>query len=205
MLGVLAGVWLWAGYVGWAQQSEPGDAFYKTIGALTYQDSYGDTKDPMLRLARYVGMFVPIVGLAFAFSGQLGQSLAQLFHTMSAGHVVIAGDCAAALRLAQDCLKHDVVVLIASELPDETVRSLRKSGVIFIMGDPASTEALRYARAADAAHVVALTGEDTVNLRIEAAVRLLVTKAGRKRKIIVHVAMRSPLLLQEAREMRMQI
>src|SRR5262245_22186666 len=112
VLGVLAGVWLWAGYVGWAHESEPGDAFYKTIGALTYQDSYGDTKDPMLRLARYVGMFVPIVGLLFAFSGQLGQSLAQLFHTMSAGHVVIAGDSPAAQRLAQDCLKRDVVVLI---------------------------------------------------------------------------------------------
>lgn len=205
VLGVLAGAWLWAGYVGWAHQSEPGDAVYKTIGALTYQDSYGDTTDPMLRLARYAGMFVPIVGLLFAFSGQLGQSLAQLFHTMSAGHVVIAGDSAAALRLAQDCLKRDVVVLIASELPDETVRSLRKSGVIFIMGDPASTDALRYARAAYAAHVVALTSEDTTNLRIEAAVRLLVSNAGHRRKIVVHVAMRSPLLLQEAREMRMQI
>jgi Trk K+ transport system NAD-binding subunit len=204
VLALLAGVWIWAGYVGWRHQAEPDDALYRTIGALTYQDSYGDTKDPMLRLARFVGMFVPIVGLLFAFSGQLGQSLAQLFHTMSGGHIVIAGDSAAALRLAQDCARHrDVVAFIAADLPDETIRALRKRGVICITGDPASVDALRFARAARAAHVVAFCDDDTVNLRIEAAVRQLVAQARHSSK--VHVAMRSPLLLQEARELRMQI
>jgi hypothetical protein len=210
VLAVLAGVWVWAGYVGWAQQSAPEDAIYKTIGALTYQDNYGDTKDPMLRIARYAGMFVPLVGLLFAFSGQLGQSLAQLVHAASAKHVVIAGDSPAALCLANDCVDRraghaDAVVLIAPDLPEETARALRKKGVIYIPGDPASPDALRFARAHRASHVVAFDEEDTANLRIEAAVRALVARTKQKRKVAVHVAMRSPLLLQEAREMRMQI
>lgn len=211
VLAALAVVWLGAGLIGWeAKNAAPEDAFYKTIGALTYQDGYGDESNPNLRIARYAGMFVPLVGLLFAFSGQLGASLAQMFYGGSADHVVIAGDSRAALCLANDCVdrKHgnrDVVALIASDLPDETAHGLRKKGVLIIAGDPASADALRVARAHHAAHVVAFSDDDTVNLRIEAAVRALVKQHNRMSDVQVHVAMRSPLLLQEAREMRAQI
>ncbi len=211
VLAALAVVWLGAGLLGWeAQNAAPEDAFYKTIGALTYQDGYGDTNDWRLRIARYAGMFVPLVGLLFAFSGQLGHSLAQLFHGGSANHIVIAGESSAALCLAYDCVDpkknhHDVVVLIASNLPDETAHALRKKGVLIVAGDPASAEALRVARSHHASHVVAFSDDDTVNLRTEAAVRALVRQRNRNSDVKVHVAMRSPILLQEAREMRAQI
>jgi RyR domain/TrkA-N domain len=213
VLAVLALVWVGAGVVGsQAVHSQPDTTIYKLIGWLTYQDGYDDPagNNQLLRVARFAGMFVPVVGLLFAFSGQLGQSLAQLFHTMSGDHVVIAGDSAAALSLAQDCVdrrrrQRDVVVLIADDLPEETAWTLRKKGVIVISGDPAAPDALRFARAHHAAHVVAFADDDTVNLRIEAAVRALVANHNRKQEVVVHVAMRSPVLLQESREMRMQI
>lgn len=211
VLTLLAATWLAAGLLGWqAQQTAPADAFYKTIGALTYQDGYGDATDWRLRIARYAGMFVPLVGLLFAFSGQLGASLAQLFFGGSADHIVIAGESRAALCLANDCVdrkkgNRDVVALIARDLPEETLHALRKKGVLIVAGDPASAEALRVARAPYASHVVAFSDDDTVNLRIEAAVRALVKQFNRKSDVQVHVAMRSPMLLQEAREMRAQI
>ncbi|MEJ0022464.1 MAG: RyR domain-containing protein [Alphaproteobacteria bacterium] len=211
VLTALAGLWLWAGLVGWqATQSTPEEAFYKTIGALTYQDSYGAAPNLYLRIARYAGMFVPLVGLLFAFSGQLGASLAQSFHSFSADHIVIAGDSVAALSLAADCADkkqghRDVVVLIANNLPEETARGLRRKGIMIISGDPTSADALRVARAHHANHVVAFSDDDTVNLRIEAAVRALVKQLNRMSDVQVHLAMRSPILLQEAREMRAQI
>jgi hypothetical protein len=213
VLAILAVIWLLAGYFGRVQPApgdaklNPLDAIYSTLGVLTYQDSYsfGSVHGPLLNLARYTGMAVPVVGLLFAFSGQLGQSLARLFFLGAGEHVVIAGHGRAALCLARDCARTgDVVTLIASGLPDETEWSLHKSGVMIISGDPTSVDVLRAARVAFASNVVAFTEDDTVNLRIEAAVRAASPK-NRRRQPIVHVAMQSPILLQEAREMRQQI
>jgi voltage-gated potassium channel Kch len=209
-LAILAAIWFWAGYVGWlATDSKdapvgPLDAVYRTIGALTFQDGYDSVPNLELGIARYVGMLVPLVGLLFAFSGQLGSSFARLFGIGAAGHVVIAGSDRAALCLARDCAAHgDVAVLIAPDLPDETAWSLHHAGVMIVPGDATQTEALRTARAAHASHVVAIAADDTANLRIEAATRALAARHKHgKRKLAVDVGLRSPILLQEAREMR---
>ncbi len=210
-LALLASVWLWAGYNGWMLQDggedqvvTRQDAIYRTIGALTVQGDYSSvSNNSHLELARFAGLAVPLVGLIFAFSGQLGRSLAQLFHGGAADHVVIAGEGLAALCLARSCVRaDDVVVVIGRSFPEETLWALRKAGVMVIEGDPANLDALRSARAAAAAHVVALVEDDTANLRIEAGVRAYAARRPRKRPLTVHVGLRSPVLLQEAREMR---
>src|SRR6185295_3100495 len=146
---------------------------------------------------------VPVVGLLFAFSGALGQHLAQSFNLRASRHVVIAGDSPPALSLALDCRKsRDAVILIAQDLPEDAMLGLRRKGVIVLEGDARHIETLRSARAHHAAHVVAFEPDDTVNLQIEAAVRRLVGAAKRKPPISVHVSTRSPMLLKEAREMR---
>ena len=210
VLLLLAAVWMWAGYVGWRATAQPGapvgpfDAVYKTIGALTFQDDYGSAPNQLLGIARWVGMLVPFVGLLFAFSAQLGESMARLFSGGAAGHVVVAGEGQAALVLARDCAKRgDVVVLIASNLPDETEWSLRHAGVMIVPGDPVHAETLRSARVAHASNVIAIADDDTINLRIEAATRALARRHKHsKRLLAVHVGLNSPILLQEAREMR---
>ena len=209
-LAILAVIWFWAGYVGWlatnSNEAPVGalDAVYRTIGALTFQDGYDFVANLELDIARFVGLLVPLVGLLFAFSGQLGSSFARLFSVGAARHVVIAGDDHAALCLARDCAAYgDVVILIASDLPDETAWSLRHGGIMIVPGDPTQTEALRSARAAHASHIVAIAADDTANLRIEAAARALASKHKHgKRKLSVDVSLHSPILLQEAREMR---
>lgn len=157
----------------------------------------------MLELVRFAAIATPVVGLLFAFSGQLGGSLARIFNLGAARHIVIAGQSPAALSLALDCGRAgDAVTMISSELPDETALGLRRKGVVVLVGDATQLETLRTARAHHAAHVVAFNADDTANLQIEAAVRRLVGKGKRKPPIGVHVATRSPMLLKEAREMR---
>lgn len=195
-------IWIGGGLFLWRDQGLL-EAFYRTLSAVSMWDEYFDAREPLRELVRFAAIAAPAVGLLFAFSGQLGRSLARIFNLGARRHVVIAGDSPAALSLALDCRKHkDAVILIAQDLPDETALGLRRKGVIVLEGDATHLETLRTARAHHAAHVVAFEPDDTANLQIEAAVRRLVGAAKRNPPIGVHVATRSAMLLKEAREMR---
>jgi hypothetical protein len=195
-------VWLGGGF--WLWRDLPfSEGFYRTLSAVSMWDEYFNAQDPMREIVRYAALAAPVVGLLFAFSGQLGRSLARIFNLGAARHIVIAGDSPPALSLAQDCRRRkDSVILIADELPEETSLGLRRKGVIVLEGNATQVETLRTARAHHAAHVIAFEPDDTANLQVEAAVRRLVGNAKRKPPIGVHVATRSSLLLKEAREMR---
>jgi hypothetical protein len=205
-------IWIGGGLWYWTLQGhDPAQAIYLTVSAVGMWDAYFDADqtapgvqlDPMLQLVRFAAIATPVVGLLFAFSGQLGRSLARIFNLAAARHIVIAGDSPAALSLSLDCRRRkDSVILIADQLPEETALGLRRKGVIVLEGNATHLETLRTARAHHAAHVVAYEPDDTANLQIEAAVRRLVGDAKRKPPIGVHVATRSPMLLKEAREMR---
>lgn len=202
VLIVLTAIWFVGGFYLW-RDLPPSEAFYRTFSAVSMWDEYFNANEPMREVVRYAALAAPVVGLLFAFSGQLGRSLARIFNLGAARHVVIAGDSAAALSLAQDCRKRkDSVILIADGLAEETALGLRRKGVIVLEGDATQVETLRTARAHHAAHVVAYEPDDTANLQVEAAVRRLVGDARRKPPIGVHVATRSAMLLKEAREMR---
>jgi hypothetical protein len=202
VLIVLTAVWFVGGLWLWRDQPTS-EAFYRTFSAVSMWDDYFNVNEPMRDVVRYAALAAPVVGLLFAFSGQLGRSLARIFNLGAARHVVIAGDSAAALSLAQDCRKRkDSVIMIADGLAEETALGLRRKGVIVLEGDATQVETLRTARAHHAAHVIAYEPDDTANLQVEAAVRRLVGDAKRKPPIGVHVATRSAMLLKEAREMR---
>jgi hypothetical protein len=202
VLIALTAIWFVGGFYLW-RDLPPSEAFYRTFSAVSMWDEYFNANEPMREVVRYAALAAPVVGLLFAFSGQLGRSLARIFNLGAARHVVIAGDSAAALSLAQDCRKRkDSVILIADGLAQETALGLRRKGVIVLEGDATQVETLRTARAHHAAHVIAYEPDDTANLQVEAAVRRLVGNARRKPPIGVHVATRSAMLLKEAREMR---
>lgn len=189
------GLWLWRG-------EGPLEALYRTFSAVSMWDEYFNARDTAHEIVRFAAIAAPVVGILFAFSGQLGRSLARIFNLAAANHIVVAGDSPAALSLAQDCrAKRDAVILIAEDLGHETALGLRRKGVIVLEGEATHPETLRTARAHRAAHVVAFEPDDTANLQIEAAVRRLVQDRRSRKPIGVHVATRSPMLLKEAREM----
>lgn len=203
---VLAALWIGFGILGWREKGMSiSDALYRTIGALTMSGGYEDAAGDAIfyrEVARYAGLLLTVVGLVFGFSGAVGRSFARFLMIGASRHVVIAGEGPAALALARSCRgADDAVVLIARGLEPETAWSLRQSGVILIEADPTHVDALKSARAQNAAHVVAFSDDDTENLRIEASLRALPTK--RRRRLAAHVAIAAPLLLMEAREMRM--
>ncbi|NWG53929.1 MAG: NAD-binding protein [Hydrogenophilaceae bacterium] len=204
VLTTLLVLWGVAGYISWQGEGAT-QAIYKTLGALAMTDAYSDVArgDWMREAARFAGVAIPLVGLLFAFSGALGRSLARVFNAGAAGHIVIAGSGPGAISLAHDCLRaHDVVFLIARDLPEETKWLLARRGGTLIEGDAARIEILKGARAHRAAHVVAFEEDEAVNLQIEALMRRAVGRRRRKRPVVVHVAASSSALLLEAREMR---
>jgi hypothetical protein len=213
LLLALAVTWLTAGFIGWyggtyvedGQTYQIGvlDAVYRTIGALSMADIYVPARKNALNVARFAGLAIPLIGILFAFWGQLGRSLAQGLHGAAARHIVIAGAGAEAVHLANDCREaHDSVVLIAAGLPEDQSWALRKAGVFVIEGAASDHATLRAARAAHAAHVVAFETDDTANLQIEAAMRTFLVDRKPSQPIAVHVGTHSAMLLREAREMR---
>ncbi len=195
-------IWIGGGLYYWRDHGAL-EALYLTLSAVAMWDVYFEPDNMTLEVVRYAALAAPVVGLLFAFSGQLGRSLARIFNLGASRHIVIAGDSPAALSLALDCRRYrDSVILLAQNLGEETALTLRRKGVTVLDGDAAHIETLRTARAHHAAHVIAFEPDDTVNLQIEAAVRRLVGDARRKPPIGVHVATRSAMLLKEAREMR---
>ncbi len=202
LLIALTLIWIVGGLYYWRDRGAL-EAFYLTIGAVGMWDDYFGANDPLMQIVRYAAIAVPVIGLLFAFSGQLGRALARLFNLGAAHHVVIAGENPAAMTLALDCRRfNDSVILLAQALSDDAALGLRRKGITVIEGDATHQETLRGARADHASHVVAFAPDDTVNLQIEAAVRRLVGDAKRKPPIAVHVSTRSSILLKEAREMR---
>ena len=198
---LLSAVWIGGGLWLWRDRGAL-EALYRTLSAVSMWDDYFDATDMTREIVRFAAIATPAVGLLFAFSGQLGRSLARIFNLGAANHIVVAGDSPAALSLAQDCREHrDAVIMIAQGLPEETALGLRRKGVIVLEGDATHPETLKTARAHHAAHVVAFEPDDTANLQIEAAVRSLAEGQRRRRPIGVHVATSSPMLLKEAREM----
>lgn len=214
LLIALVLLWAIAGFVGWygwpwadAHQMPPHEAIYRTIAALYMADNYAPENEGALNVARFAGVAIPVVGLLFAFWGELGRSVAQGLHQFAANHVVIAGASPEAVHLAQDCRAkrdggRDSVVLIGAGLPEDLTWSLQRNGVFVIDGDGADRRTLIAARADRASHVVAFEDDDTSNLQVEAAMRGLIGTKKRRRSIGVHVATRSPMLLREARAMR---
>lgn len=206
VVAALTATWIGGGLYYWREQPTS-EAIYRTISAVGMWDQYFTAADHnggmLLDIVRFAALAAPVVGLLFAFSGQLGRSSARMLNLLAARHVVIAGQSPAAISLALDCRRHgDAVILIAAALSEETALGLRRKGVIVLQGEAAQAETLEAARAGRAAHVVAFEDDDTVNLQIEAAVRRLAGDRKRKRPIGVHVATHTPLLLREAREMR---
>lgn len=202
LLIALTLVWIVGGLYYWRERG-PLEALYLTVSAVGMWDGYFDANDVVLQVVRYAALAVPVVGLLFAFSGQLGRALARLFNLGAEHHVVIAGESPDAMTLALDCRRsNDSVILLAQGLSDDAALGLRRKGITVIEGDATHQETLRGARANHASHVVAFAPDDTVNLQIEAAVRRLVGDSKRKPPISVHVSTRSSVLLKEAREMR---
>lgn len=206
----LALAWFGFGLASWlAQDDPPGDAIYKTLGALTIQGAYEDVGakgNVYADIARFAGVFVPLVGILFAFSGQLGRGLAGLFMAGASRHVVIVGATPAALSLARSCVEgRDAVALIAADLSAESAWSVRQAGVVLYDGDGADPTILRTARAHRADHFIALCEDDSTNLKVEAALRTAANRVRRNQPIAAHIAIASPLLLIEAREMRQKL
>ncbi|HVZ99719.1 MAG TPA: NAD-binding protein [Caulobacterales bacterium] len=195
--------WIGAGLPYWLSRASVSDAIYSTLGAISLPDSNFEANDPRKELMRYAALAVSVVGLLFAFSGQLGRSLAQAFALGARNHVVICGGGSAAMSLALDCNEHgDSVILIAKELPDDTRGILQRRGVVVLEGDATRHDILKTARVRHAAHAVAFEADDGVNLEIEAATRVLVGPHRRRDPLDVHVATHAPMLLREARAMR---
>lgn len=204
---VLATLWLGGGLIGWSQVGKPPlDALYSTFSAIGFSNDYAEVNQNWgLQVMRFAGPAVALFSLIAAFWRRLGQLIARMCLRLATDHVVIAGASDAALHLAQLTAAEGVVVLVAPTLDAELATSLARRGVIQLQADPTQPSALLGARAPLASHVLAFSGDEAMNLRIEAALQSIAHVRRSPRPTSLHLELRSAALLREARDLRQEL
>jgi hypothetical protein len=217
VVAFFAGTWLLLGGSGVAQYNDvlPGlSTIASAIEGALRKNPDASTRAQIESVTQLLGLVAPLLIFSVLILGrvqevnrhlrQLAQSLTSILTKLYSGHIVIVGDSAEARSLALDCRKHnDAVVLITGDddLPEVTANGLRRRGILLLQTAGDYMDSLREARSHHAASVVAFEAEDASNLQIEATVRGLIGTKRPRRPVKVHVAIRSPVLLKEAREM----
>lgn len=208
LLTTLILAWIGGGMIGWtAVGKSPLDALYDTLSAVGFGVGPEEAARHWgLQVMRFAGPALPLLGLIAAFWRRLGRMAAQAYLRQAAGHVVIAGASDAALHLAERTAQEGgAVVLLTPGLAAETASALARCGVIFLQGDPSQPAALRAARAGHAAHIVVLTGDEALNLRIEASLHAAARSRRYRAPAALHLELRSATLLREARDLRQEL
>jgi hypothetical protein len=185
---LLFGISFGLGYVGFGRYLDAGglgsmfpDRVYRTIQLYILQADLDPLRIPWeLDWARFLApalaFYTAAKAIAVVFRNELTLFRARLFR----GHVVICGLGRKGLLLARGFRRRNVPVLIIErDEENDYVKQCIDEGIPVLIGDAASADVLRRARAHKAAHVIAVSGEDGTNAEIAVLVRALRAERGR--------------------------
>jgi voltage-gated potassium channel Kch len=190
------------GYVGfWTMfRGDPnlGPADYLYYAVLLFALEYSGGQEPV-SLALHVARFMAPATAAYAAIRAVmllfDEQLERLMLRFSSHHVVICGLGKHGLQLARDFHAADRRVVVIE--PDEANPNLAfcdEHGVVSIIGDARSAETLRLANIARAARLVAVCGDDDVNLGIAVSVHQVLEDVPRREPLLCHLAIIDPRL-----------
>jgi hypothetical protein len=197
---VVAAFFIAASVLGWigfdlslAVRGQPAsflDKVYLTIQLFLLRS--GSVPQPVswqLEVARYLAPAVAAFATLSATVGLLGEKLSGLRVSRYSDHVVVCGlGRLGSLAANNLCANGFDVVAIESNPQNAAIGQCRENGIIVFVGDATDATLLRKARVDRARHLIAVTGDDGVNIRIEIqAARLVEGRHGPPLTCFVHV------------------
>ena len=170
---VAASVLGWIGFdLNLAARGQPAsflDKVYLTIQLFLVRS--GSVPPPVpwqLEVARYVAPAVAAFATLSATVALLGEKLTGWRVRRYSDHVIVCGlGRLGSLAAGNLCAAGFDVVAIESNPQNAAIGQCRENGVIVFVGDATDATLLRKARVERARHLIAVTGDDGVNLRIE--------------------------------------
>lgn len=194
------------GYIGYRQL--PGDlsttdALYDALQLFVLDSSAPPGATPwQLEIARFLAPavigYAALVTILTLAREQAQRVRARL---ISKGHLVVIGlgDRGSALARRARRAGRDVVA-IEADASNGAIAGLRAGGVAVLTGDARDPEILRFASTGVAADVVTLTGDDSLNLEILAALNTV--DEGTPEPTPIHVVISDPVLWKELHRLR---
>ena len=197
---VVAALFLVASILGWigfdlslAARGQPAsflDKVYLTIQLFLLRS--GSVPQPVswqLEMARYLAPAVAALATLSAAAALLGEKLSDMRVRRYSNHVIVCGlGRLGSLAAANLCAAGFDVVAIESNPHNGAIGQCRENGIIVFVGDATDATLLRRARVERARHLIAETGDDGVNLRIEMqAAHLVEGRHGPPLTCFVHV------------------
>jgi voltage-gated potassium channel Kch len=177
ILGLLAVVAMGLGYWGFSVAADGGasvsDRIYETLQLFPLES--GDLADPVpwqIQVARILAPVVATYAAVSALTPIVQEQLARVRAGRSRRHILICGlgICGRMLAISyRDSGRR--VVAIEADPENPAIAGCRQRGVVVIIGDASSEEALDDAGLRAAERVVAVSGDDGTNLAIAAQVR----------------------------------
>ena len=172
-LGIVALVLGWIGFdLNMAAHNEPGsflDKLYITI--WLFAGRTGAVAPPVpwqLEVARYLAPAVAAYATLTATTALLGEKLSSLRARRFSDHAVVCGLGRLGSLAARNLRAAGFdVVAIESNPQSGAIGECREQGVIVFVGDATDPTLLRQARIEKARYLLALTGDDGLNLKIE--------------------------------------
>jgi hypothetical protein len=197
---VVAALFIAASVLGWigfdlslAVRGQPAsflDKVYLTIQLFLLRS--GSVPQPVpwqLEVARYLAPTVAAFATLSATMALLGEKLSGLRVRRYSDHVVVCGlGRLGSLAAGNLCAAGFDVVAIESNPQNAAIGQCRENGIIVFVGDATDATLLRKARVDRARHLIAVTGDDGVNLGIEMdAAQLVEGRRGPPLTCYVHV------------------
>ena len=177
------------------------NTLYETLQLFYVNREPADGVPWQLDVARFLAPLVVLYALVVALLTVAHHQLRRVFTRLFArGHVLVVGAGTRGTMVARSLRGSHTVVVVEPEASSGS-DSVRETGVAVLIGDARDPAMLRAARAERAAHVVVLTGDDSTNLEVLAALRTVVDT---DRPVPLHVAIDSPTLWGELHHLPMQ-
>lgn len=182
------------------------DALYAALQLFTVGGVIPAQTPWQLDVARFLAPVAVVYAAVVAAVGLLRNQAERLTVALTARHhVVVVGLGAAGIQVARGLRRsgHKVVALEANS-DSSSIPVARANGVRVVVGDGTSRHFLRLAQVHRARHVAVMTGDDSRNLEVAAAVRHLLASRG-LRTVGMHVAIAHLDLWRELSRLRLTV
>lgn len=172
------------------------DLAYFTLQLFVFEFAFDKGGLPWtLEVARFLAPLVTGYTAAAALMGVFGRQVSRLRLRLRRRHVVVCGLGRKGHQLAQDFRAARQHIVIIERVDDHVgVRAWRDAGMTVLPGDARDPEVLRLAGVERASVLLAVTGDDGVNVDIALAAHRLLEASRRRKPVSCHVHIVDPQL-----------
>lgn len=171
--------------------------------ALEYSGGHAEVNLP-LQVARFMSPAVAAYAAIRAVMLLFDEQLERLMLRFSRDHVVICGLGKHGLQLAREFQElHRRVVVVEFDEANPNLSFCDEHGVVSILGDATKAETLRLANVARANRLIAVCGDDDVDLGIAVTLHRVLRAAKRRKPLQCHLSIHDPRLCHLFRRHRL--